>query len=75
MYKNAKEVYSLSAGDKPVDMTNGFTIGGGRTHATFDEVRVYKTVLKQGEINGLFYLVSKGTQVKQLEKNCTIGYP
>ena len=68
VYKNAKQVYSLSAGDKPVDMTNGFTIGGGRTHATFDEVRVYKTVLKQGEINGLFYLVSKGTQVKQLEK-------
>jgi len=68
VYKNAKEVYSLSAGDKPGDMTDGFTIGGGRTHATFDEVRVYKTVLKQGEINGLFYLVSKGTQVKQLEK-------
>lgn len=68
VYKNAKEVYSLSAGDKPVDMTDGFTLGGGRTHATFDEVRVYKTVLKQGETNGLFYLVSKGTQVKQLEK-------
>ena len=29
VYKNAKEVYSLSAGDKPVDMTDGFTIGGG----------------------------------------------
>ncbi len=68
VYKNAKEVYALAAGDKPADMTDGFTIGGGRTHATFDEVRVYKTVLKQGEINGLFYLVSKGTQVKQLEK-------
>ena len=67
VYKNAKEVYSLSAGDKPVDMTEGFTLGGGRTHATFDEVRVYKTVLKQGEINGLFYLVRQGTQVKQLE--------
>ena len=68
IYKDAKEVYSLPAGDKPVDMADGFSIGGGRTHATLDEVRVYKTVLKQGEINGLFYLVSKGTQVKQLEK-------
>ncbi|QUY18389.1 LamG domain-containing protein [Treponema vincentii] len=68
IYKDAKEVYSLPAGDKPVDMADGFSIGGGRTHATFDEVRVYKTVLTQGEINGLFYLVSKGTQVKQLEK-------
>ena len=68
IYKDAKEVYSLPAGDKPVDMADGFSIGGGRTHATFDEVRVYKTVLKQGEINGLFYLVSKGTQMKQLEK-------
>lgn len=67
VYKNAKEVYSLVAGNKPVDMTDGFTLGGGFTHATFDEVRIYKTVLTQGEINGLFYLVSKGTQVKQLE--------
>lgn len=68
VYKNGKEVYSLAAGNKPVETADGFIIGGGRTHATFDEVRVYKTVLKQGEINGLFYLVSKGTQVKQLEK-------
>ncbi len=67
VYKNAKEVYSLVAGNKPVDMTDGFTLGGGFTHATFDEVRIYKTVLTQGEINGLFYLISKGTQVKQLE--------
>jgi len=68
VYKNGKEVYSLAAGNKPVETADGFIIGGGRTHATFDEVRVYKTVLKQGGINGLFYLVSKGTQVKQLEK-------
>ena len=67
IYKDAKEVYSLIAGDKPVDMTDGFTLGGGKTHATFDEVRVYKVILTQGEINGLFYLVSKGTQIKQLE--------
>ena len=67
IYKDAKEVYSLIAGDKPVDMTDGFTLGGGKTHATFDEVRVYKVILTQGEVNGLFYLVSKGTQVKQLE--------
>ena len=73
VYKNAKEVYSLSAGDKPVDMTDGFILGGGKTHATFDEVRVYKTVLKQGEINGLFYLVSKGTQLTHLE-NIVQGY-
>ena len=67
IYKDAKEVYSLIAGNKPVDMTDGFTLGGGKTHATFDEVRVYKVILTQGEVNGLFYLVSKGTQVKQLE--------
>ena len=67
IYKDAKEVYSLIAGDKPVDMTDGFILGGGKTHATFDEVRVYKVILTQGEINGLFYLVSKGTQVGQLE--------
>jgi|GEM_PF-1105535 len=67
VYKDAKAVYELLAGDKPVDMAEGFILGGGKTHATFDEVRLYKTVLTQGEINGLFYLVSKGTQIKQLE--------
>ena len=67
IYKDSKTVYELSAGDKPVDMADGFILGGGKTHATFDEVRLYKTVLKQGEINGLFYLVSKGTQVQHLE--------
>ena len=67
VYKDAKAVYELLAGDKPVDMAEGFILGGGKTHATFDEVRLYKTVLTQGEVNGLFYLVSKGTQIKQLE--------
>lgn len=75
VYKNAKEVYSLVAGNKPVDPTDGFTLGGGFTHATFDEVRIYKTVLTQGEINGLFYLISKGTQVKQLESMITAHTP
>lgn len=67
IYKNSKLVYETLAGSEPVDFSDGFVIGGGRTHATFDEVRVYKTAFTQAEVNGLYYLISKGTQVKQVE--------
>ena len=68
VYKNAEKVYELAAGPAPCDFSDGFTLGGGRTHAAFDEVRLYKAVLKQAEIEGLHRLVSKGTHFKQLEK-------
>lgn len=68
VYKNAEKVYELAAGPAPCDFSDGFTLGGGRTHATFDEVRLYKSVLKQNEIEGLYRLVSKGTQIRQMEK-------
>lgn len=68
VYKNAEKVYELAAGPASCDFSDGFTLGGGRTHAAFDEVRLYKSVLKQNEIEGLYRLVSKGTHFKQLEK-------
>lgn len=68
VYKNAEKVYEIAAGPEPCDLSEGFTLGGGRTHATFDEVRLYKSVLKQAEIEGLYRLVSKGTQIRQMEK-------
>ena len=67
IYKNAELKAEASAGNYPVDFSEGFTLGGGRTHATFDEVRMYKTVVTEPEIRGLYRLVTKGTQVKQLE--------
>ena len=67
IYKNAELKAELTTGNYPVDFSEGFTLGGGRTHATFDEVRMYKTVVTEPEIRGLYRLVTKGTQVQQLE--------
>lgn len=67
IYKNAELKAELTVGNYPADFSEGFTLGGGRTHATFDEVRMYKTVVTESEIRGLYSLVTKGTQVKQLE--------
>ena len=67
IYKNAELKAELTVGNYPVDFFEGFTLGGGRTHATFDEVRMYKAVVTESEIRGLYRLVTKGTQVKQLE--------
>ncbi|MGI0510587.1 LamG domain-containing protein [Treponema denticola] len=67
VYKNAELKAELTTGNYPVDFSEGFTLGGGRTHAIFDEVRMYKAVVTESEIRGLYRLVTKGTQVKQLE--------
>ena len=67
IYKNAELKAELTTGNYPVDFSEGFTLGGGRTHATFDEVRMYKSVVTEPEIMGLCRLVTKGTQVQQLE--------
>ena len=67
IYKNAELKAEASAGNYPIDFSEGFTLGGGRTHATFDEVRMYKAVVTEPEIRGLYRLVTKGTQVQQLE--------
>ena len=67
IYKNAELKAELTTGNYPVDFSEGFTLGGGRTHAAFDEVRMYKAVVTEPEIRGLYRLVTKGTQVQQLE--------
>lgn len=67
VYKNAELKAEVSVGNYPVDFSKGFMLGGGRTHATFDEVRIYKAVVTEPELRGLYLLVTKGTQVKQLE--------
>ena len=71
IYKNAELKAELTTGNYPVDFSEGFTLGGGRTHATFDEVRMYKSVVTEPEIRGLYRLVTKGTQVQQLENIVT----
>ncbi len=75
VYKNAEKVYEIAAGPEPCDLSEGFTLGGGRTHAAFDEVRMYKSVVTEPEIRGLYRLVTKGTQVQQLENIVTEAAP
>lgn len=67
IYKNAELKAEASVGNYPVDFSEGFTLGGGRTHATFDEVLVYVEILKQEFINGLYHIVSKGTVLGHVE--------
>lgn len=67
IYKNAELKAELTAGNYPVDFSEGFTLGGGRTHATFDEFAIYAEVLKEDYIRGLYYLVSKGTVLGHVE--------
>lgn len=75
IYKNAELKAEASAGNYPIDFSEGFTLGGGRTHATFDEVRMYKAVVTEPEIMGLYRLVTKGTQVQQLKNIVTEATP
>ncbi|AAS11628.1 MAG TPA: hypothetical protein DHV15_13150 [Treponema sp.] len=75
VYKNAELKAEVTAGNYPVDFSEGFTLGGGRTHATFDEVRMYKAVVTESEIRGLYRLVTKGTQVQQLKNIVTEATP
>ena len=75
IYKNAELKADLPVGNYPVDFSEGFTLGGGRTHATFDEVRMYKAVVTEPEIMGLYRLVTKGTQVQQLKNIVTEATP
>lgn len=67
IYKNAELKAEASVGNYPVDFSEGFTLGGGRTHAIFDEVLVYVELLKQEFINGLYHIVSKGTVLGHVE--------
>lgn len=75
IYKNAELKAELTGGNYPVDFSEGFTLGGGRTHATFDEVRMYKSAVTEPEIMGLYRLVTKGTQVQQLKNIVTEATP
>lgn len=68
IYKNAEIMAELPAGDYPLDFSAGFKLGGGRTHATFDEVRMYKTIVTEPEINGLYRLITRGTPVQHLKR-------
>ena len=67
IYKNAVLVYEAQTGNTTIDLSDGFVLGGGKTHATFDEVCIYEELLKQEQISGLYYLISSGTPPAQIE--------
>ena len=66
IYKNAEKVYEMEAGPNPLDLADGFILGGGKTHATFDEVGVYTGILDIVYITGLFTLISKGVSMGEV---------
>ncbi len=67
VYKNGKSIFECPAPNVDVDFSEGVIIGGGKTHATFDEFRIYVEAIKENEVAGLHQLVSKGTQVHHVE--------
>ncbi len=57
----------LTPSNDPADLSTPFVMGGGKTHATFDELNIYKIALTIENINALRYLISKGTQIRHME--------
>ena len=77
IYKNATLVHEVPTGNKPIDLSDGFVLGGGKTHATFDEVCIYEELLKKEQISGLYYLISSGmppTQIENIAQNTAAKY-
>lgn len=73
IYKNAVKVYEAQTAEDAVDLSDGFTLGGGRTHATFDEVYVHTELLKEEEVNGLCYLIRNGMPAQQIQEIAQSG--
>ncbi len=67
IYKNAEKLFEITVGDSAADLSDPFEMGGGKTHATFDELRIFKTALVTQEVNGLYRLISKGVDVQGVE--------
>ena len=77
VYKNAVKVYESETVNEAVDLTDGFTLGGGKTHATFDEVYVHTALLQEHEVRGLYCLISSGMpteQIQDIAKNSAAKY-
>ncbi len=68
IYQNAKKLFETTAPDVEALFSEGLKIGGGATHATFDELRVYASTITENEVLGLYLLVSKGTQIAHVEQ-------
>ncbi len=65
VYKNAEQVLELTAADLPADLNDPFVLGGGKTHAAFDELRIFNTALNPPEVQGLYHFVNKGVEPPQ----------
>ena len=77
IYKNAVKIYEDQVVNEVVDLADGFTLGGGKTHAIFDEIYIHTELLKEEEVNGLFYLIRNGMpqqQIQEIAQSSTAKY-
>ncbi|PIE98650.1 MAG: hypothetical protein CR988_02275 [Treponema sp.] len=66
-FRNEELVCKFLIGDFVVDLkTEGLIIGGGKTHASFDEIRTDKKVYRDSDIRGLHRLPGRTVQASDV---------
>ncbi len=66
-FRNEKLIWKMPIGDFVVDLkSEGLIIGGGKTHASFDEIRTDKKVYRDSDIRGLHRFPSRGVQASDV---------
>ncbi len=75
-YKNEELVCIMPIGNFVVNLkSEGLTIGGGKTHASFDEIRTDKAIYTDAEIRGLHRLISRGVQASDVQEMVSESAP
>ncbi len=75
-YKNEEPVWRMPIGDFVVDLkSEGLQIGGGKSHASFDEIRTDKCVYTMPNIRALHRLISRGVQASDVQEMVSESAP
>ncbi len=75
-HKNEELICKMPIGNFVVDLkSKGLTIGGGKTHASFDEIRTDKAIYTDAEIRGLHRLISRGVQASDVQEMVSESAP
>ncbi len=75
-YKNEEPVWRMPIGNFVVDLkSEGLQIGGGKSHASFDEIRTDKCVYTMPNIRALHRLISRGVQASDVQEMVSESAP
>ncbi len=66
-FRNEKPIWRMPIGDFVVDLKGkGLIIGGGKSHASFDEIRTDKKVYRDSDVRGLHRFPGRGVQASDV---------